>query len=168
MPAALVDDLERLARSIPGVVVEHKGIAVALHYRAVPAMKPVLEKELQGLLDAHTNRLVLSHGRRVFELAPASSTKGTALARLMQLPSFQGRRPVMIGDDLPDEAALETATRLGGLALKVRGSVSKTVRSSFATRRMCAGGFTTSQRRLIHDHSRPRCRRQQQRGGPYY
>ena len=64
--------LERLARSIPGVVVEHKGIAVALHYRAVPAMKPVLEKELQGLLDTHTNRLVLSHGRRVFELAPAS------------------------------------------------------------------------------------------------
>jgi trehalose-6-phosphatase len=39
----------------------------------------------------------------------------------MQLPSFQGRRPVMIGDDLPDEAALETATRLGGIALKVRG-----------------------------------------------
>jgi hypothetical protein len=27
----------------------------------------------------------------------------------------------MIGDDLPDEAALETATRLGGLALKVGG-----------------------------------------------
>jgi trehalose 6-phosphate phosphatase len=121
VPAALVDGLERLARSIPGVVVEYKGIAVALHYRAVPAMKPVLEKELQGLLDTHTNRLVLSHGRRVFELAPASSTKGTALARLMQLPSFQGRRPVMIGDDLPDEAALETATRLGGLAFKVRG-----------------------------------------------
>ena len=121
VPAALVDGLERLARSIPGVVVEHKGIAVALHYRAVPAMELVLEKELQGLLDTHTTRLVLSHGRRVFELAPASSTKGTALARLMQLPSFQGRRPVMIGDDLPDEVALETATRLGGLALKVRG-----------------------------------------------
>ena len=121
VPTALVDRLERLAGSIPGVEVEHKGIAVALHYRAVPAMQPVLEKELQGLLDTHTNHLVLSHGRRVFELAPASSTKGTALARLMQLPSFQGRRPVMIGDDLPDETALETATRLGGLALKVRG-----------------------------------------------
>ena len=59
----------------------------------------------------------------------------------------------MIGDDLPDEAALETATRLGGLALKVGASVAKTVRSSFATRRMCAGGLTTSQRRLIHDHA---------------
>jgi len=121
VPVALIDGLERLARSIPGVVVEHKGIAVTLHYRAVPAMEPVLEKELQGLLDTQTTRLVLSHGRRVFELAPASSTKGTALARLMQLPSFQGRRPIMIGDDLPDEPALETATRLGGLAFKVRG-----------------------------------------------
>jgi trehalose 6-phosphate phosphatase len=121
VPAALIDGLERLARSIPGVVVEHKGIAVTLHYRAVPAMESVLEKELQGLLDTHTTRLVLSHGRRVFELAPANSTKGTALARLMQLPSFQGRRPIMIGDDSADEPALETATRLGGLAFKVRG-----------------------------------------------
>lgn len=121
VPAPLAEAVERLARSIPGVTVEHKGIAVALHYRAVPAMEGVLEKELQGLLDAHTNRLVLSHGRRVFELAPASSTKGTALARLMQLPSFQGRRPVMIGDDSPDEAALETAKHLGGLGLQVRG-----------------------------------------------
>ena len=39
VPAALVDGLERLARSIPGVVVEHKGIAVALHYRAVPVLR---------------------------------------------------------------------------------------------------------------------------------
>jgi trehalose-6-phosphatase len=39
----------------------------------------------------------------------------------MQLPSFQGRRPIMIGDDSADEPALETATRLGGLAFKVRG-----------------------------------------------
>ena len=36
VPAALVDGLERLARSIPGVVVEHKGIAVALHYALSP------------------------------------------------------------------------------------------------------------------------------------
>ncbi len=121
VPVPLVKALERLARSIPGVVMEHKGIAVALHYRAAPAVEHALERELQGLLDAHTNRLVLSHGRRVLELAPANTTKGTALARLMQLPSFQGRRPVMIGDDLPDEAALDAATRLGGLGLRVRG-----------------------------------------------
>ncbi|HKA65535.1 MAG TPA: trehalose-phosphatase, partial [Methyloceanibacter sp.] len=30
-------------------------------------------------------------------------------------------RPVMIGDDLPDEAALDIATSLGGVGLKVGG-----------------------------------------------
>lgn len=121
VPETLVRAVERLARSIPGVLVEHKGIAIAVHYRAVPAMEPVLETELRGLLDAHNTRLVLSHGRRVLELMPQSSTKATALERFMQQPPFRGRRPVMIGDDLPDEAALAAAVTLGGTALKVAG-----------------------------------------------
>jgi trehalose 6-phosphate phosphatase len=121
VPAPLVAAVERLVRSIPGVFVEHKGIALAVHYRAAPAFEPMLETELRGLLDAHTNRLVLSHGRRVLELAPSASTKGTALKRLMQTPRFRGRRPVMIGDDLPDETALMIATSLGGMGLKVGG-----------------------------------------------
>ena len=52
---------------------------------------------------------------------PQASTKATALERLMREPPFRGRRPVMIGDDLPDEAALATAVSLGGTALKVAG-----------------------------------------------
>jgi trehalose 6-phosphate phosphatase len=121
VPAPLVAAVEKLARSIPGVFVEHKGIALAVHYRAATAFEPLLETELRGLLDAHTNRLVLSQGRRVLELAPRASTKGTALKRLMQMPSFRGRRPVMIGDDLPDETALDIAANLGGVGLRVGG-----------------------------------------------
>ena len=121
MPEALVRAVERLAGSIPGVLVEHKGVAITVHYRAVPAMEPLLEAELRGLLNAHDTRLVLSHGRRVIELMPQASTKATALERLMREPPFRGRRPVMIGDDLPDEAALATAVTLGGTALKVAG-----------------------------------------------
>ncbi|HKA64372.1 MAG TPA: trehalose-phosphatase, partial [Methyloceanibacter sp.] len=121
VPAPLVAAVERLASSIPGVFVEHKRLALAVHYRAAPALEPMLETELRGLLDTHTNRLVLSHGRRVLELAPRESSKGTALKRLMQAPRFEGRRPVMIGDDLPDEAALDIATSLGGVGLKVGG-----------------------------------------------
>ena len=121
VPASLVMAVDRLASSIPGVLVEHKGIAIAVHYRAVPAMEPMLEAELRGLLDAHDARLVLSRGRRVLELMPQASTKATALERLMQEPPFRGRRPVMIGDDLTDEAALAAAVTLGGMALKVAG-----------------------------------------------
>jgi trehalose 6-phosphate phosphatase len=57
----------------------------------------------------------------VLELMPQASTKATALERLMREPPFRGRRPVMIGDDLPDEAALAAAVTLGGTALKVAG-----------------------------------------------
>jgi trehalose 6-phosphate phosphatase len=121
VPAPLVAAVEKLARSIPGVFVEHKGIALAVHYRAAPAFEPMLETELRGLLDAHANRLVLSQGRRVLELAPRTSTKGTALKQLMQMQPFQGRRPVMIGDDMSDEAALDVAASLGGMGLKVGG-----------------------------------------------
>ncbi len=121
VPAPLVAAVERLAQATPGLLFEHKGISVAVHYRAVPAMAPVLEQALRGLLDAHSSHLILSHGRRVFELTPPSSSKGIALARLMRHARFRGRRPVMIGDDMPDEAALETATRLGGFGLRVKG-----------------------------------------------
>lgn len=121
VPATLVEAVERLARSVPGVFVEHKGISLGVHYRGAPAVEPMLEVELRGLLDDYSSRLVLSRGRRVFELVPANSTKGSALERLMGMPRFRERRPVMIGDDLPDETALATAARLGGLGLKVRG-----------------------------------------------
>jgi trehalose 6-phosphate phosphatase len=121
VPGPLVAAVERLAHSVPGVIVERKGIAVAVHYRAVPEMERVLATELRGLLATHPNRLVLSHGRRVFELTLASSTKGIALKRLMATPRFRGRRPLMIGDDSPDEAALAIATHLGRFGLKVKG-----------------------------------------------
>ena len=88
VPAPLVNAVERLAGSIRGVLVEHKGIAIAVHYRAVPAMEPVLEAQLRGLLDAHNTRLVLSHGRRVLELMPQAASKAAALERLMQTPPF--------------------------------------------------------------------------------
>ena len=120
-PAPLAKAVERLARSVPGVQVEDKGIAIVVHYRAAPAMQAHLETELRDLIDAHSNRLVLSHGRKVIELMPRTVTKGAALGQLMEHGPFRGRQPVMIGDDAPDETALATATRLGGVGLKVMG-----------------------------------------------
>lgn len=121
VPAALVDAVEDFVSSIPGLLVEHKDISIAVHYRAVPQMASELQAELRRLLDRHANQLVLSHGRRVFELVPEGASKGTALARLMQNRRFRERIPVVIGDDMSDEAALAVAAELGGLGLKVRG-----------------------------------------------
>lgn len=121
VPGPLVAAVEELAHSVPGVTVEQKGIAIAVHYRTVPEMEAVLATKLHGLLATHPNRLVLSRGRRVFELVPSNVTKGTALTQIMATPRFRARRPLMIGDDLPDEPAFATAARFGGLGLKVKG-----------------------------------------------
>jgi trehalose 6-phosphate phosphatase len=121
VPAGLVEAVRDFVAATPGLLLEHKGISIAVHYRAVPKMQPALETELRRLLDHHGSRLALSHGRRVFELVPEGATKGTALARLMRSPRFRQRVPVVIGDDQPDEAALAAAAELGGLGLKVEG-----------------------------------------------
>lgn len=42
-----------------------------------------------------------------------------ALQRLMQQPPFQGRVPVMVGDDQADSSALLAAEQLGGLAVRL-------------------------------------------------
>ena len=96
VPAPLVAAVERLARSIPGVFVEHKGIALAVHYRSAPAFEPMLETELRGLLDTHANRLVLSPGRRVLELAPRRVEQGNRAQAVDAGASFRGAAP---GDD---------------------------------------------------------------------
>ena len=102
----------------PGVRLELKGPVAPPHSPAPPNAGPA------GLAAAEAAaRLAADHvaqaGKMVVEVKPASAHKGTALRRLMTLPPFAGRRPVMLGDDTTDEDALAAALALGGLAIKV-------------------------------------------------
>jgi len=112
------DGLRDLAARHPELLVEDKGAAIAVHYRAAPALGPYVEEALRSLV-AGKGRLRLQPGKMVFEVRPASADKGGALARFMETPPFSGRAPVAIGDDLTDEHMFQIARNRGGLAVRV-------------------------------------------------
>ena len=55
----------------------------------------------------------------VIELKPDDANKGKALRAMCAKPLFEGRVPVMVGDDTTDEDAMQAAAELGGYGIKV-------------------------------------------------
>lgn len=102
----------------PAILVERKPHGVALHYRADPGLRPVVEEAMAGLARAHPG-MVLQLAKMAVELRPAGRGKDGALDRLMALPPFAGRVPVYAGDDLTDEVAMAHAQAHGGWAIKI-------------------------------------------------
>src|SRR3546814_13671905 len=62
---------------------------------------------------------ILQPGKMVFELRPHGIDKGTALRAFMRDAPFAGRLPIMVGDDLTDEAAFIAARQMGGYGIKI-------------------------------------------------
>ena len=120
VPRSLIREVHAVADALPGVLVEDKGVGLAVHYRHAPEAKNALEGELKRLMRSWES-FTVRPGRKVLDVVPRAHSKGTGLAWLMRLPAFKGRRPVMIGDDHGDEPALRAAERLGGHGLRVAG-----------------------------------------------
>ena len=121
LPETLVEELNALAERLPGIIAEPKGPGFAIHYRQAPDLRSAVEAEIRALIARYPEDLVLCPGRKLFEIIPQGHSKGTALETLAALPTFSGRMPVMLGDDVGDVPALAAAERLGGAGLKVAG-----------------------------------------------
>lgn len=145
-PAALAtirEEAETLARHWPGVVVEDKGAALGLHWRASPTAR----NALRDFADAAVPRLPgyrLQHGHQVVELRPADGDKGRAIDALLDEPPFRGRLPVFAGDDITDESGFAVVNRRGGLSVLVGdrepSAAHYALRSPEAVRRWLAAG----------------------------
>lgn len=109
----------RFAADNPGVVLEDKGLSVAMHFR----LAPHAETELNRLADRVQHELGpdfrLQFGKMLVELRPAGADKGSAIQAFMAEPPFAGRVPVFIGDDVTDEDGFATVNRLGGHSVRV-------------------------------------------------
>lgn len=110
--------LVELAASLDGVLAEDKGPSIAIHYRAQPAIAPVLRRAIDTVIAGRSDLTVLP-GHYVFEVKGAAHDKGTAVRSFMAHAPFRGRIPVFIGDDVTDEAAFRAVANAGGLAIAV-------------------------------------------------
>jgi trehalose 6-phosphate phosphatase len=119
--ALLADARERAKAFVamyPGLLLEDKGLSLALHYRRRPELEAEVHRFIAGLdLPQQVERLP---GRMVVELKLRGADKGKAIRAFMAEEPFRGRTPVFIGDDVTDEAGFEAVNELSGVSVKVR------------------------------------------------
>jgi trehalose 6-phosphate phosphatase len=109
--------LRAFVRSHPALLVEDKGVAAALHYRADPSAAGASRAEADRV--AENLGLVVQPGDMVVELRSPGPDKGAAVRAFMGEAPFAGFTPIFVGDDLTDEAGFEAARALGGWGVVV-------------------------------------------------
>lgn len=112
-------ELARACAEHPGLRLENKGIAFALHFRQAPELEETARALALVFVERYREVLVLQPGKCVFELKPRGASKGEVIRTFMQEAPFAGRTPVFVGDDRTDEAGFEVVNQLGGLSIKV-------------------------------------------------
>jgi len=119
LPDQLRDDIAVAFSKKAGLVVEDKIFNVAVHYRQSPQKASMIEKILTAIVKPYGDKVRIVHGRKVFEVSLAMNNKGSAIERLLKTTPFKGRRPVFLGDDTTDLAAIGACLKNGGVAARV-------------------------------------------------
>lgn len=112
----------RLAAAVagrPGLLLEHKGLSLALHYRRAPRLAGYAHRLVRSLLPDLNGNYCVQPGKRIVELKPAGKDKGVAVLEFMAEEPFRGRTAVFVGDDLTDEYGFTAVNRLQGYSIKV-------------------------------------------------
>jgi len=113
---------DRLAEAVarqPRLLLEYKGLSLALHYRRAPRLAGYAHRLARSLLNRIGTEYCIQPGKRIVEMKPAGKDKGVAVLEFMQEAPFQGRTAVFVGDDATDEYGFATVNRLRGYSIKV-------------------------------------------------
>jgi trehalose 6-phosphate phosphatase len=111
--------LADIVRNHPGMLLEIKGAALALHYRNAPEREAVARKATERLVADYADAYALQPGKMVYEIKPKDVDKGRALQAFLDEPPFAGRTPMFAGDDLTDEKGFAIVNARDGLSIKV-------------------------------------------------
>src|SRR5580698_10825315 len=120
LPDSVRDIFTGLARNIPGLLLEDKKCALALHYRLAPEARPVLTSAMEKhakLFEAA--KIHILHGKSVIEARPLGVDKGTAVVALAKQKPFAGRAILFGGDDATDLDVFRILPDLGGRGFSV-------------------------------------------------
>lgn len=115
----LRDSLGAIVKRNPGLLLEDKGAALALHFLQAPQLEPELRAEVAILAAPLVPHFALLNGHAVIEIKPALYTKETAIDAFLAEEPFRGRQPAFLGDDITDYAGFNAVRRAGGLAIAV-------------------------------------------------
>jgi trehalose 6-phosphate phosphatase len=120
LPDSVREIFTGLADNIPGLLLEDKKIALALHYRLAPEAQPVLASAMDShakLFEAQKVRIL--HGKAVIEACFVGVDKGSAVAALARQKPFAGRSILFGGDDVTDLDVFRILPELGGQGFSV-------------------------------------------------
>jgi trehalose 6-phosphate phosphatase len=116
---AIKDALAPILARHPGLLLEDKGLTLALHYRQAPALAAYVHRVMSHLAALYGPELELQRGKFVVEVKPAGINKGTAITEYLSESPFRGRRAVFIGDDQNDEYGFAAVNAQNGVSIKV-------------------------------------------------
>ncbi len=124
------NQLKTSLAGIPGVLIERKRFAIAVHYRLVaPESLEAVERAVSAAVTAAEPYLRKAGGKKVFSIRPRLPwDKGRAVVWLLQDLGLGGSDvlPVYIGDDETDEDAFAALREHGGIGILVAKAPQRT------------------------------------------
>ena len=113
------DSIAAFAAGHKGLLFEHKGLSMALHYRLAPHLADAAHAAVRKAAAALDGAVEVQGGKMVAELRPSGYDKGRAIEQFMREAPFAGRVPLFVGDDLTDEHGFRVVNGMGGHSIKV-------------------------------------------------
>lgn len=117
--AEAAEAFRRFATRDSGLLVEEKGLSVALHFRLARQCADAARACARRL--AAETGLTLQNGDMVEELRTPGPTKADSVRAFMAEAPFAGATPVFMGDDVTDEDGFAAAREFGGAGILVGG-----------------------------------------------
>lgn len=128
----IVEALRAAVRAEPGLLVEAKTGAVALHYRQRPECQSLCRDIAEHVVLGRSD-VELLPGKMVFEIRTEGADKGDVIEAYLKEAPFAGRRPVFAGDDATDEVGFALVNARGGVSIKVGACATTLARFRAAT-----------------------------------